>query len=112
MKRNCNLELRLLTPSVSFHLSDRSDLDMNESPNKTQQLTIFYNGKVASCDATELQVKYLISCEDDNIAGERRNGGKMEQEFAVGGDEFAGVRRGDGDVDEEVAAEISGEEED
>ena len=49
---------------------------------------------------------------DDNIAGERRNGGEMEQEFAVGGDEFAGARGGDGDVDEEVAAEISGEEED
>ncbi|XP_057764001.1 protein TIFY 5A [Salvia miltiorrhiza] len=64
MKRNCNLELRLVTPSVSFHLADRSDsmLDMNEeSPYNTQQLTIFYNGKIASCDATELQARAIIS---------------------------------------------------
>ncbi|KAL1555834.1 protein TIFY 5A-like [Salvia divinorum] len=71
MKRNCNLELRLLTPSVSFHLSDRSDsmLDMNESPNKTQQLTIFYNGKVASCDATELQARTIISLASGEMEG-------------------------------------------
>ncbi|XP_047944422.1 protein TIFY 5A [Salvia hispanica] len=53
MKRNCNLELRLVTPSM---------LDLNdESSNKKQQLSIFYNGKMACCDATELQVRAIIS---------------------------------------------------
>ncbi|KAH6790205.1 hypothetical protein C2S51_005211 [Perilla frutescens var. frutescens] len=69
MKRNCNLELRLVTPSViSSHFADRSGrfhhsmLDMEDaSTNKTQQLTIFYKGKVASCDATELQARAILS---------------------------------------------------
>ncbi|XP_047948540.1 protein TIFY 5A-like [Salvia hispanica] len=69
MKRSCNLELRLLTPSVSFHLSDRGGSDVNESPNKTQQLTIFYNGKVASCDATELQARTIISLASGETEG-------------------------------------------
>ncbi|CAA0823723.1 Protein TIFY 5A [Striga hermonthica] len=33
-----------------------------ESPNEiTMPLTIFYNGRVASCDATELQARTIIS---------------------------------------------------
>ncbi|KAL1560452.1 protein TIFY 5A-like [Salvia divinorum] len=53
MKRNCNLELRLVTPSM---------MDLNdESSSNTQQLTIFYDGKMSSCDATELQARAIIS---------------------------------------------------
>ncbi|KAL2244661.1 protein TIFY 5A [Sesamum indicum] len=65
MKRNCNLELRLVTPSVFYHSSDymnaryNSMLDM--SPDEKQQLTIFYNGRVATCDVTELQARSIIS---------------------------------------------------
>ncbi|KAI3455997.1 hypothetical protein Pfo_012660 [Paulownia fortunei] len=66
MKRNCNLELRLVTPSV-FSLSPdyngqyRSMLDMEGgSPNEKQQMTIFYNGRVAACDVTELQARAII----------------------------------------------------
>ncbi|KAL8460950.1 hypothetical protein ACS0TY_032449 [Phlomoides rotata] len=33
----------------------------SETPNKKQQLTVFYNGMVASCDATEFQAKAIIS---------------------------------------------------
>nr|QZL14045.1 jasmonate ZIM-domain protein 6 [Mentha canadensis] len=65
MKRNCNLELRLVTPSVSFHFANQSHSMLrkteDEKPEKTQQLTIFYNGKIASCDATELQARAIIS---------------------------------------------------
>ncbi|KAK6124050.1 hypothetical protein DH2020_042196 [Rehmannia glutinosa] len=67
MKRNCNLELRLVTPSVFSHSSDYNDrnhsmydIEGSGSPNKKQQLTIFYNGRVASCDATELQARTII----------------------------------------------------
>ncbi|PIN04062.1 hypothetical protein CDL12_23409 [Handroanthus impetiginosus] len=67
MKRNCNLELRLVTPSVFSHSSDHggghnSMLDLEDpSPNEKQKLTIFYNGKVAACDVTELQARAIIS---------------------------------------------------
>ncbi|KAI3466832.1 hypothetical protein Pfo_023495 [Paulownia fortunei] len=66
MKRNCNLELRLVTPSVFSHSSDHnahypSMVDMEGgNPNEKQQLTIFYNGRVAVCDATELQARAII----------------------------------------------------
>nr|QZL14046.1 jasmonate ZIM-domain protein 7 [Mentha canadensis] len=78
MKRNCNLELRLVTPSVSYHFANRSDSMLKTedeiNPDKTQQLTIFYNGKIASCDATELQAREIISVarreiEEKNAAG-------------------------------------------
>ncbi|KAL2494470.1 Protein TIFY 5A [Forsythia ovata] len=65
MKRNCNLELRLVTPSVLFH-ADRHYHPMsnmvNESPNENQnqQLTIFYNGNVAVCNVTEFQARLMI----------------------------------------------------
>ncbi|KAL2475000.1 Protein TIFY 5A [Abeliophyllum distichum] len=65
MKRNCNLELRLVTPSVLFH-ADRHYQPMsnmvNESPNEEQhqQLTIFYNGNVAVCNVTEFQARLMI----------------------------------------------------
>ncbi|KAK4491576.1 hypothetical protein RD792_002328 [Penstemon davidsonii] len=74
MKRNCNLELRLVTPSVFSHSSNyinnigqcNSMLDLfGESPNEKKQpqpqpLTIFYNGRVAVSDVTELQARSII----------------------------------------------------
>ncbi|KAL3851496.1 hypothetical protein ACJIZ3_013378 [Penstemon smallii] len=71
MKRNCNLELRLVTPSVFSHSSNyinigqcNSMLDLfGERPNEKQQqqpLTIFYNGRVAVSDVTELQARAII----------------------------------------------------
>ncbi|KAL0442507.1 UNVERIFIED_CONTAM: protein TIFY 5A [Sesamum latifolium] len=68
MKRNCNLELRLVTPSVFYHSNhynnaqyhSMSDM-MSGSPDEKQQLTIFYNGRVATCDVTELQARSIIS---------------------------------------------------
>ncbi|KAK4399368.1 protein TIFY 5A [Sesamum angolense] len=34
---------------------------MGGSPDEKQQLTIFYNGRVATCDVTELQARSIIS---------------------------------------------------
>ncbi|PIN04060.1 hypothetical protein CDL12_23407 [Handroanthus impetiginosus] len=51
MKRNCNLELWLATPSVFSHSSDHNGgynymLDLEDpSPNEKQKLTIFYNAR-------------------------------------------------------------------
>ncbi|KAL6546371.1 hypothetical protein OROMI_022092 [Orobanche minor] len=61
MRRNCNLELQLVTPSVFSNSADyyngrcNSMSEEGGSPNEKQPLTIFYNGRVASCDATEQQ---------------------------------------------------------
>ncbi|KAG8365630.1 hypothetical protein BUALT_Bualt18G0126100 [Buddleja alternifolia] len=63
MRRNCNLELRLETPSVFSRSSDHynSQLDMvEESGKEKKQLIIFYNGRIAVCDATELQARAII----------------------------------------------------
>ncbi|MCD9559336.1 hypothetical protein HAX54_017236 [Datura stramonium] len=65
-RRNCNLELRLMPPSLSgfppqnctntpcFSMEDK------ESQKQPQQLTIFYNGKFVVSDVTELQAKAII----------------------------------------------------
>lgn len=55
MKRQCNLDLGLVTPSVFYHSS---------RPNKKQPqpLTIFYNGQVAACDVTEVEARAIILC--------------------------------------------------
>ncbi|XP_070048267.1 protein TIFY 5A-like [Nicotiana tomentosiformis] len=68
MRRNCNLELRLVPPCVSafspkdcttipyFSMRDNEGTEEKQQ----QQLTIFYNGKVVVFDATELQAKAII----------------------------------------------------
>ncbi|KAL0407502.1 UNVERIFIED_CONTAM: hypothetical protein Slati_4064100 [Sesamum latifolium] len=76
MKRReyCNLELGLNTPSSSLYSSHDSQLyrssvmdddDDDERPIKQlnsqqQQLTIFYNGRVVVCDATEFQARAIL----------------------------------------------------
>ncbi|XP_075499875.1 protein TIFY 5A-like [Primulina tabacum] len=62
MKSNCNLELRLGTPSVSDHSSHEYEYDhhdYNAAPEK-KQLSIFYNGRIATCDVTEIQARAII----------------------------------------------------
>ncbi|KAL2524448.1 Protein TIFY 5A [Abeliophyllum distichum] len=70
MKRNCNLQLRLVTPSVSFNSTDNNgnyhppmlDMVSGNSNEKQQPLTIFYNGRMlTACDVTELQARSIIS---------------------------------------------------
>ncbi|KAH9749467.1 protein TIFY 5A [Citrus sinensis] len=71
MRRNYNLELRLLPYSDSLSSEDFSlaagyghNLTMGESSvspqNQQQQLTIFYNGQVCICDVTEFQAKAIL----------------------------------------------------
>ncbi|KAK4440177.1 protein TIFY 5A [Sesamum alatum] len=78
-RRNCNLELRLVTPSVFYHSSDynnaqyHSMLDMHmDMVEEKQQLTIFYNGRVANCDVTELQARSIISLASREMEDEKR----------------------------------------
>nr|GMD04307.1 protein TIFY 5A-like [Ipomoea batatas] len=66
------MELRLVPPSLSFPAKDCHNfqqhpmLEMNKMMNgrttkeEQQQLKIFYNGKVVSCDVTELQARAII----------------------------------------------------
>ncbi|KAL6992221.1 hypothetical protein U1Q18_010328 [Sarracenia purpurea var. burkii] len=70
MRRNCNLELRLVPPSASLHSGDYNhchhpqpmlDLLSGSTPKQDlQQLTIFYNGRVSVCDVSELQARTII----------------------------------------------------
>ncbi|KAF5764698.1 putative transcription factor TIFY family [Helianthus annuus] len=66
MRRNCNLELRLVPPSPPYHLrqeNSRDDINMvggDLKGKQNQQLTIFYDGKVSVCDVTELQARTII----------------------------------------------------
>ncbi|KAL1567474.1 protein TIFY 5A-like [Salvia divinorum] len=63
MKRNYNLGLRLERPSLFLHPADhqaRHPEMVNKDGGEKQQLTIFYNGKIAVCDATELQARAII----------------------------------------------------
>ncbi|KAF3449945.1 hypothetical protein FNV43_RR06024 [Rhamnella rubrinervis] len=80
MRRNCNLELRLLPSSSSSSSSffsdnqhhrqtaNMKDESTSESPpsqrqqlkQHQQQLTIFYNGNMCVCDVTELQARAIL----------------------------------------------------
>ncbi|OIT32863.1 PREDICTED: protein TIFY 5A-like [Nicotiana attenuata] len=67
MRRNCNLELRLVPPCVSVSPKDCTTTpyfsmrdNQGTEEKQQQQLTIFYNGKVVVSDATELQAKAII----------------------------------------------------
>ncbi|CAK9321205.1 unnamed protein product [Citrullus colocynthis] len=57
MRRNCNLELRL--SPISTAVSDHSSAAADGSP-QSQQLTIFYNGRICVCDVTELQARAIF----------------------------------------------------
>ncbi|XP_057462211.1 protein TIFY 5A-like [Actinidia eriantha] len=63
MRRNCNLELRLVPPSSSLHTVDynQSMSPKDQRQKEQQQLTIFYNGRVSVCDVTELQARAIIN---------------------------------------------------
>ncbi|KAK4707001.1 hypothetical protein R3W88_033440 [Solanum pinnatisectum] len=70
MRRNCNLELRLMPPSLSTfspnncnntsYFSMEEDKESIELENKSQPLTIFYNGKLVVSHVTDLQAKAII----------------------------------------------------
>ncbi|KAI3680935.1 hypothetical protein L6452_35714 [Arctium lappa] len=80
MRRNCNLELRLVPPSpflFSDHHHDHQEtprfsegmelttIDGDSKEKQQQKLTIFYDGKVSICDVTEIQARAIIK-----LAGE------------------------------------------
>ncbi|WOG84961.1 hypothetical protein DCAR_0104147 [Daucus carota subsp. sativus] len=82
MERNCNLELRLETPSFDDHtIAEKtcpSQLMKEEmrSPNSEEKqdnrkLTIFYNGRVSSCDVTDIQARSIILLATQEIGGEK-----------------------------------------
>ncbi|GKU92596.1 hypothetical protein SLEP1_g6305 [Rubroshorea leprosula] len=73
MRRNCNLELRLL-PSIDSDDRRHWMEETGKSPeSQQQQLTIFYNGRICVCDATELQARAILTMATREIMGERMN---------------------------------------
>ncbi|CAI9292933.1 unnamed protein product [Lactuca saligna] len=76
MRRNCNLELRLVPPSP-YLFSDHhhhgqektsEELDtVGEDSKERQKLTIFYDGKVSVCDVTELQARTIIKVASEQM---------------------------------------------
>ncbi|XP_059304019.1 protein TIFY 5A-like [Lycium ferocissimum] len=81
MRRNCNLELRLMAPSLSpfspkncttpyFSMEDKENTELEKQAQ--QQLTIFYNGKLVVSDATELQAKAIIYLASREMEGKTK----------------------------------------
>ncbi|KAM7260383.1 hypothetical protein ACFE04_016124 [Oxalis oulophora] len=65
MRRNCNLELRLLPRNISSDSWNINNPKMeeviDESPqDKPKQITIFYNGTVCVSHVTEIQARSII----------------------------------------------------
>ncbi|KAG9149755.1 hypothetical protein Leryth_012449 [Lithospermum erythrorhizon] len=74
MKRNCNLEVRLLPPSDCFNPSSSATSDdtqyhhskmeifngKSSSTEQQKQMTIFFKGQMAVSHVTELQVYYIV----------------------------------------------------
>ncbi|RAL49768.1 hypothetical protein DM860_002059 [Cuscuta australis] len=66
MGRNCNLELRLFPPSSAESQQLRHNVlgtlpaRSGEKEGNANELTIFYDGKIVACDATELQARAII----------------------------------------------------
>ncbi|KAK8524637.1 hypothetical protein V6N13_015653 [Hibiscus sabdariffa] len=60
MRRNCNLELRLLPSGFSGDRHGMVEASSESPENQQQQLTIFYNGRVCVCDVTEPQARAIL----------------------------------------------------
>ncbi|KAA3489173.1 protein TIFY 5A [Gossypium australe] len=60
MRRNSNLELRLLPSSYPSDSHGMMEERIESPETQQQQLTIFYNGRVCVSDVTELQAKAIL----------------------------------------------------
>ncbi|KAI3495455.1 hypothetical protein L1887_37796 [Cichorium endivia] len=76
MRRNCNLELRLVPPSPYLvsdhhhHGQEKTSEEMamvGEGLKEKQKLTIFYDGRVSVCDVTELQARTIIKLASEEM---------------------------------------------
>ncbi|KAL7129671.1 hypothetical protein ABFS83_13G083300 [Erythranthe nasuta] len=71
MKRNCN---SLSGHEYSYQFSNMLNMEGDQSPNqKQQQLTVFYNGRVAACDVTEFQARAIILLASGEMEDEKRS---------------------------------------
>ncbi|XP_073128135.1 protein TIFY 5A-like [Henckelia pumila] len=72
MKRNCNLELRLVPPRPVFFSNGRHMMTPNPIH---KELTIFYKGEVSASDVTELQARAIILLASREIMEEKSTAG-------------------------------------